>query len=190
MLHPSTDDFNQLLTAGACWILLGCGGWTVAICAAAALESATRGRVRATRWVGCPAPLRRALLAALGLALTGATTLPPGGAAVSRSTDGRGVARATRQLPVPARPIGPRPLHTMRVVVRPGDTLWHLTERRLPASATPAAVAEGVSRMHELNRTVIGADPDLIRPGQSLVLPALPRAQNPSPTEPTPRGEP
>ncbi len=188
MLHSSRQDFDQLLAVGASWLLLACGAWAATICAAAALEAVTRGRLRATAWVGCPASLRRTLLAALGVALTGVPAVLGTGNAVTRSSDLPGVARATRQepMPVPARPLGPAPTHPSRVVVRPGDTLWHLVEVRLPSSAPAQVVANCVSQVHRRNLAVIGADPDLIRPGQSLTLPTLPRAQKPSRARPTP----
>jgi len=189
MLDPSDHDFDQLLAAGASWLLLGCGCWAAAICAAAGLEALTGGRLRATVWVGCPPSLRRSLLAALGVALAGAPTVAGAGTAVTN--DRPSVARATRQqpLPVPSRPLGPALLGTSHAIVLPGDTLWHLSERRLPSSAPDQTVAQLVARVHRRNRTVIGPDPDLIRPGQSLALPTLPRAWGMSRAEPTPRGE-
>jgi nucleoid-associated protein YgaU len=57
------------------------------------------------------------------------------------------------------------------VVVRPGDTLWDLAVRHLPPGADAGAVTACWHRIHELNRAVIGGDPDLILPGQQLRLP-------------------
>lgn len=58
------------------------------------------------------------------------------------------------------------------VVVRRGDTLWGIAARHLGPHATDQDVAEAWPRWHAANRDVIGADPDLIRPGQLLVRPA------------------
>ncbi len=58
--------------------------------------------------------------------------------------------------------------------VAPGDCLWTLARRHLPASATDAALADWVAEAHRLNAAVIGPDPDLLRPGTRLVLPASP----------------
>jgi nucleoid-associated protein YgaU len=64
------------------------------------------------------------------------------------------------------------------VVVRAGDTLWSLAARQLGASATDAQVARAWPQLYAANRAVIGANPDLIRPGQRLVCPPLdPRSQ-------------
>ena len=57
------------------------------------------------------------------------------------------------------------------VVVAPGDTLWALAAASLPAGATPAEVQRQVETIHRVNRTVIGPDPDLIRPGQRIDVP-------------------
>lgn len=190
--HP--DTFDDLLFAVSWWLLMGCAAWSVLICAAAVLEAMSRGRLRATTWVGCPPMLRRLLLAGLGVALASV----PGQAAAVSAQRGPGVAdpygaAAQQTLPVPARPLGPAQTNTTQVV-RPGDTLWRLAELRLPTSAAPAEVADLVARLHRRNRAVIGSDPDLIRPGQRLTYPSLPLAHsrpwNPSRAEPTPRGEP
>src|SRR5690606_21652028 len=56
-------------------------------------------------------------------------------------------------------------------VVREGDTLWSLaTDVLAGADATSPDVAATVARIHRANRSVIGADPDLIVPGQRLTL--------------------
>lgn len=58
------------------------------------------------------------------------------------------------------------------VVVRRGDTLWSIAARALGEHATDQDVAEEWPRWYAANRDTIGADPDLIRPGQRLVAPA------------------
>ena len=58
------------------------------------------------------------------------------------------------------------------VVVEAGDCLWHLAAADLPRDAGPAEIAARWQAIYRLNRAVIGADPDLIHPGQRLVLPA------------------
>jgi resuscitation-promoting factor RpfA len=55
--------------------------------------------------------------------------------------------------------------------VRAGDSLWSLTARDLGTQATPAQVAAGWPRLYAANRRAIGADPNLIHPGQRLVPP-------------------
>lgn len=56
-------------------------------------------------------------------------------------------------------------------LVRPGDTLWSLATSALAESDAPHGdVAATVAHLHRANRAVIGADPDLIVPGQRLDL--------------------
>lgn len=64
------------------------------------------------------------------------------------------------------------PTSTDEVVVHRGDTLWDIAARHLGEHATDQDVAEAWPRWYAANRDVIGADPDLIHPGQRLVVPA------------------
>jgi hypothetical protein len=57
------------------------------------------------------------------------------------------------------------------VVVHRGDTLWAIAERHLGPGATAAQVATEWPRWHAANRSTIGADPDLLLPGQRLTAP-------------------
>lgn len=57
------------------------------------------------------------------------------------------------------------------VVVRPGDSLWSISQGRLGPDAAPQRIVRGIERIHALNRGRIGADPDLIFVGQELSLP-------------------
>ena len=160
---PSTPAYDDLLVALAGWLLVACAWWWVLVCAATAVETLSSGRLRATAWVGCPPALRRLLLAGVGVALAGAPA--------SASTD------STQQaLPVPARPLGSvLAAEPARLLVHPGDTLWQLATHELAATASAEEVAVQVRRLHHRNRGVIGPDPDLIRPGQRLVVPRVPR---------------
>jgi len=56
-------------------------------------------------------------------------------------------------------------------VVRPGDCLWDIAAEHLGPGATAADIARAWPRWYTTNRAVIGADPDLIHPGQQLVAP-------------------
>jgi hypothetical protein len=57
-------------------------------------------------------------------------------------------------------------------VVRPGECLWTIAERRLGPSATAAKVAALVDELWRLNAARIGTgDPNLIHAGQTLKLP-------------------
>lgn len=56
--------------------------------------------------------------------------------------------------------------------MRADDSLWLLGARRLGAQASDADIAAYVPELYRANRDVIGDDPDLVRPGQQLTLPA------------------
>ena len=55
-----------------------------------------------------------------------------------------------------------------RLQVRPGDSLWSLTAALLPAGAPAGTVVAGWRLLYAANRAVVGPDPDLLLPGQSL----------------------
>ena len=57
------------------------------------------------------------------------------------------------------------------MTVRAGDCLWSIAASSLPAGADDAAVTVRWHQIFALNRSVIGTDPDLIRPGLQLRLP-------------------
>jgi nucleoid-associated protein YgaU len=67
-------------------------------------------------------------------------------------------------------------------VVRPGDCLWTIAEAHLPGGSGAAAVADAWPAWYAANRDVVGPDPNLLRPGQSLTVPAaalVPTASTP-----------
>jgi hypothetical protein len=57
-----------------------------------------------------------------------------------------------------------------RIVVSPGDSLWSISSERLGADASLAQIDREVERIYALNRDRIGADPNLILPGQVLLV--------------------
>ncbi len=59
------------------------------------------------------------------------------------------------------------------VTVRSGDTLWTIAAHQLPAGASAAQIDAAWRAWYATNRDVIGADPDLILPGQQLTSPDL-----------------
>ena len=124
--------------------------------------------------------MRRAVLAACGVALAGGLGSPalatPG--QVPRDHLRPATAALVSGLPLPDRATGsaapapapdPAPAHS--VVVRHGDTLWALARRDLGPRAGDAAVAGRWRAIYERNRGVVGANPDVIHPGQQLRLP-------------------
>lgn len=68
---------------------------------------------------------------------------------------------------------GPASATPAVVTVRAGDTLWGIASESLPADADAQEVARAWPRWYAANRDLIGPDPDLIRPGQRLVSPAV-----------------
>jgi nucleoid-associated protein YgaU len=50
--------------------------------------------------------------------------------------------------------------------------LWSITASLLGSSATNAQIARAWPEVFDLNRSVIGADPNLLLPGQTLQIPA------------------
>ncbi|MDM8083846.1 LysM peptidoglycan-binding domain-containing protein [Cellulomonas cellasea] len=60
-----------------------------------------------------------------------------------------------------------------QVVVAPGDSLWKLAAEHLGPEASTAEIAAAWPRWHEANAAAIGADPDVIHPGQTLDVPTL-----------------
>ena len=67
----------------------------------------------------------------------------------------------------------PAPAPSRTVVVHPGDSLWSISDDLLgPGASDPAQIAAAWPLLHETNRDVIGEDPDELRPGQQLTVPA------------------
>jgi len=151
------------LVASACTVW----GWLSSV---AVVGEALRlgGRPGPRPTPGVPAAYRRLVLAACGVALTAA-----GGPALAApgADPAQGMPVTVAGLPFPARAID-LPAQTHRVVgVRPGDSLWAITARRLAPDASGREITEAWEALYARNKAVIGDDPDLIRPGQQLVLP-------------------
>lgn len=59
---------------------------------------------------------------------------------------------------------------TDAVLVESGETLWSISAERLGPGASPQQIALQAEQTYALNRARIGADPDLIFPGQELIV--------------------
>ncbi|MBD8870264.1 LysM peptidoglycan-binding domain-containing protein [Nocardioides sp. MJB4] len=159
--------------------LAGCLCWIWVGSTALALDVLSD---RAVRLPLLPAPLRRGLLVACGVAAVAAGgPASADGPSGPTPTSDRSVLRG---LPLPERPVigeatiplrdpvtAPGAGPGRKVVVGPGDTLWDLAADHGPPGATAAEVDAAWRRIHAANRAVIGPDPDLIRPGTPLRLP-------------------
>lgn len=186
-----SGTFEGLIVRLSSWALLGCVAWfwlvTTIVVASALREpaDAATGRFR-----GVPVPVRRLVLAACGVAISAGLASPalatPGPVHVAEQ-DHSGRVPLTG-LPFPDRAItGPSPARqpstavakqslrghgfSRHVVVRKGDSLWSIAAAHLPADASDAEVATAWHLIYERNREAIGHDPDLLIPGQHLVLP-------------------
>ncbi len=77
-------------------------------------------------------------------------------------------------IPVPTTTPAPLPDPSRAYMVRPGDCLWNIAASQLPANATNATIDRAWRAIYAANRDAIGGDPNLIRPGLALTLPAAP----------------
>jgi nucleoid-associated protein YgaU len=162
-------DFDTLLTRGALVALALAAGWAVVMVVAVALEARTAGRVQIAERAGCPAVVRLWLL---GVFVALFATAAPAGAD-ERGTAPADTATATTLdpaldgLPLPDRVAG---APTRTVVVQPGDSLWRIARALLPDHASDRVIAALVDDLHAANRRTIGPDPDLLQPGQRLLV--------------------
>lgn len=164
--------FAGLVTSGCAVALLACWAWlalgTVLVAVEALLATAPPPGLRLVR---VPRALRILVPVLVGAAVTAApasasTDTGPAGdrARVAATTPAAG-------LPLPDRALTQQPAGRT-VLVRPGDTLWAITARLLPAGAGTAAVDRGWRRVAHANADRV-PDPDLIRPGTRLRIPPL-----------------
>lgn len=163
-------EFGDLLVEGATWVLAALAGWALLLLLAGVLERLSAGRCPSLRWVGCPRAWRPAVLL-VASAMVALPVVP-----ASAGTGWLPAPERTSDSPASARSVG-APAATARargadhLVVRPGDSLWSLARALLPQAAD-REVQVLVTRLHATNRDLVGADPDLIHPGQRLRLPS------------------
>lgn len=187
----TTADPTALVVLAAAWVAWALTGYLlVGIGAAAAAHLRRTPRLAPTPAARlAPAVVRRLVAATVGASTAAAVVAaspamawadaPPPAPPVATAPplDWPGLAATPAPKPAPA--IGlvsqQQRRHTRvreELVVRPGDSLWSLTARRLGPAASTAAIAAQWPRLYAANRDAIGHDPNLIRPGQRLVLPA------------------
>lgn len=185
LLRAGADRvLEQLATAAlwlaAAWLALGL------LAALAALLPGAPGRICvALCRVVLPRAARKLLAGTAGLSVL----LAPAAALASPSGPAAApVAAAPHSpgtpLPPPTWPTsehrGSRPTHQnagrkrAEARVQRGDCLWLLAARHLPPSASDAEIAAYWPRWYATNRKVIGADPDLLHPGEALHVPSPP----------------
>ena len=176
-------SLDAALAQGAALVGSACLGWLWLVTGLTVLEAVDLGtRTR----LGCPTAVRRLVLAACGVALAGGAAIPAHGADPADSAAHDRGAQVVAGLVLPERTYGAtapvRPVQATApvavaravqepVVVAPGDSLWSVAARLLPATASDVEVAALWRRIYAANRVLIGDDPGLIRPGQRLVVP-------------------
>ncbi|MDO9456130.1 LysM peptidoglycan-binding domain-containing protein [Nocardioides sp.] len=171
------DRFDRLVAATAGVALAGCSAWAWLVCTVVVAQAVARPGRAPRHTAGVPAWASRTVLAACGVAVLAA--VPAQASYDVPHTDEADRATTLDGLPFPDRAVGPA--HAARapaeqppaetVVVRPGDSLWRIAAARLPPGASAAEVAAATAALHDLNRTVVGPDPDLIHPGLRLRAP-------------------
>ncbi len=165
---PPADPTGALLAAVAllaqtlaAWLLV-----TAVLTAGGRLPGLLGRAARGVAARVAPAAVRRAVALGLGLGVVVAPAgvavadapVPTSGPAVAADLDWPGLAR------VPSRPDD-------TVVVRRGDTLWDIAAAHLPPAASDSRIAAAWPAWYAANRSVIGDDPHLVRPGQRLSPP-------------------
>ena len=167
-------DFDTLLTRGALCALLGAGAWALVVVLAVAVEAHTRGRVRMVERTGCPPAVRLWLLGVFVILFAGAAPAQASDTGSGSGSDKTVLESALDGLPLPDRTAGALARGHAdsddTVIVRPGDSLWKIARRLLPGDAATSSVAETVTQLYADNRRLIGADPDLLVPGQRLAI--------------------
>lgn len=186
---PATvDDVIGAAAALAIWALLAWVATSLVLSVLATVPDVCGPVVVRCAEVVAPRLLRRLIAVAIGVAVAGgaapalaATSRGPAGvpAAVASVptksfspaaiTTGPALFAGGDHLPIP---VLDRPASSGVVVVAPGDCLWSIAARHLGPTATTSDIAREWRRWYDVNRLVIGPDPDLILPGQRLTSPA------------------
>lgn len=181
------DDLVELVvlaggTGVAWWLSAG----LLAAAVSAGLRAAGRSWAAGERFVAHHAPtlVRRGFALALGTGVGLAVAVGPAGAqaAVPPTDVGWTATDVAAAGPPAAPPIAPTSEVDAgadiqrQVTVQPGDSLWRLAAQDLPTDASAAEIAAAWPEWYAANSDVVGADPDLLHPGQVLERPPAPAA--------------
>jgi hypothetical protein len=184
--HPgaaagAADDPSRLVVTVAGWLIWVIAAYLAGVTALAALLTLLAGprpqAARITRLT--PSWFRAALAVALGAGMTAPTlAIVPAVAATRPVVHRHGPAHISVSWPTSTTPRGhataapATPARSpARITVRPGECLWSIAAEALPPRASDARVAAAWPRWWRTNRSVVGPDPDLIRPGERLTQP-------------------
>ncbi len=159
-LHRAVELLTPRFARGLVRVLLG------AAVAVASAGPAVASTAPATR-VGAGA---LPSLAPVPAPVVAPPELPP---VLALDRPGASPSHTTSPVPAPPHPPAamPQPAAPQTYRVRPGDTLWGLAAKRLPASSSPAAITRAWQRWYAANRREIGPDPGLLLIGELLDIP-------------------
>jgi nucleoid-associated protein YgaU len=153
------------LAVVACWVAVA-----TAWCVVAAL------RVGGTRRTGHGQLLLRPWLVRVLVGAALGTTAFAAPAAAASTSSSPPLPNALAGLPLPDRPSGRAPAPAPNAsplthTVAAGESLWSIAADRLAPGAPSARVDRAWRHLYDANRSRLGDDPDLIRPGTVLRLP-------------------
>lgn len=172
-------DFESALVGLFATVLLLAICWLSLVTSLVALAAACSARRSPRRVPGCPRALRSAVLALVGVSGLSAPLAPALAASGDPGQTPPSVAVVdVSGLPLPGRAVGSEVAATgsssrHTVVVQPGDSLWSIAGRSLPADSSAADICRGWHRIYAVNRARVGTDPNLLLAGTRLVVPAL-----------------
>jgi len=182
--QASTPD--AAVVAGCAWLawsLVGYLSLAVAVVAASHLVGPLGG-CRGWLVLLTPSRLRqlvdRTVMVGLATTVAGLAAAAPASAATHHAAGALDWPGLTMSSTAGLRPVTrPAPTHRTSeasrpgdVVVRSGDSLWSIAAGRLGSSASTARTSVAWREWYAANRSVIGADPGLIYPGERLHPPA------------------
>lgn len=180
---PTTREIDQLLAivfAALAALYLLRAGLGVTLYAAGVIPGRIGRRCRSLSARVTPRLLRRvggAILSAsavgglMGVAPAMATGLDRGPISGSQPTATTPNSRGGPPPAASSTTADRRATEARAVVVQPGDCLWNIAARQLPANASSAEIDHLWRRWYERNRVLIGSDPDLIATGSRLLAP-------------------
>ncbi len=190
----SLDALCGAVAMVVAWVLSAWLTMGVLVAAGAALPGVLGDRLSRVATRLAPVPVRRAVALAIGMAVVApvatAQAIAPGPEPRYPVLD-RVVVQPVPAAPaapvVPAVPTPPQApsaealsppsagiAAAATVVVQPGDSLWRIAAAALGPDASAVEIADAWPRWYAANRATVGADPDLIRPGQRLQPPTAP----------------
>lgn len=178
-----SGGFAAFLVSGCTLAAAGCVVW-LWVLVTLVVADALRGTPERA---GVPTAVRRVVLAACGLSLAGGLVVPAHADPDSPAPESASMQALIVGLPLPDRTttttqwiasLGTRPAPVRdaapdrdQVRVEPGDTLWGIARGTLPPQASSDVIDRRWRAIYRANLETVGADPDLIHPGQRLLLP-------------------